>query len=355
MLDGTPVDKPTLNLTYEDFEQMSNAPYDPMWIRLYNVHPTIIQSFSSNQTFERMVNNKIIDEGDEIYHVGAYDNGGVTVQVEKVAKVCSVLASMDVEADSTNLQLHELARNEKGFNYRRASITSGGVYQCDLLHCRSAGYIVKAFNEIEPRGSLRVFTSFHDLKIRRGDVELCSLQDVRQAWHLWEQVMDLMAKKQNVKYRQTRTKPVKPAFYDQIIDFGGVARPSAQHTGQAPEPPNGQTAMQWSGSTHDPEDLAATAHVSKLQAVEVQEMTQMAPSAQYADQAFQPFDAQTEVQWDDWTYGPENLATTYGMAEQAGEALTDQEMRFGEATLSHEVPAYRWANGFGVYGPVDGL
>lgn len=67
---------------------MLTEPYDPLWVATYNVHPSIPDSFLSNQTLERLFNNDAIKVGDEIYYRGSYETEKGTIEVEKVAKVC---------------------------------------------------------------------------------------------------------------------------------------------------------------------------------------------------------------------------------------------------------------------------
>ena len=70
---------------------MLTEPYDPLWISTYNIHPSILDSFLSNQTLERLFNNDAIKVGDQIYYRSSHEftEEGVTIQVEKMAKVCS--------------------------------------------------------------------------------------------------------------------------------------------------------------------------------------------------------------------------------------------------------------------------
>lgn len=74
---------------------MHTEPYDPLWISTYNIHPSILESFLSNQTLERLFNNHAIKVGDEIYYRSSHEftEEGATIQVEKMAKVCLFLSS----------------------------------------------------------------------------------------------------------------------------------------------------------------------------------------------------------------------------------------------------------------------
>ena len=64
---------------------MLTEPYDPLWISTYNIDPSIVESFQSNQTLERLFNNNVIKVGDEIYCRVSREQG--TTIYEKMAKV----------------------------------------------------------------------------------------------------------------------------------------------------------------------------------------------------------------------------------------------------------------------------
>lgn len=85
------------------------------------------------------------------------------------------------------------------------TITRDGIFQKHLPACCSPKEILAAFNEVEPRDSLQLRQCWYILKLRRGSFELGSLQDVRQAWHLWKQVMFLWTASKGLEVRKMRS------------------------------------------------------------------------------------------------------------------------------------------------------
>lgn len=91
------------------------------------------------------------------------------------------------------------------FTRPHVTITRDGFFQKHLPACRSPKEILAAFNEVEPRDSLQLRQCWYILKLRRGSFELRSLHDVRQAWHLWKQVMFLWTASKGLEVRKMRS------------------------------------------------------------------------------------------------------------------------------------------------------
>ena len=71
----------------------------------------------------------------------------------------------------------------------RVTVTHEGILRADLPTCRSPKEILKALNEVEPQGPLKLPDPWRTLQLRRGTLELGTLHHVRQAWQLWKCVI----------------------------------------------------------------------------------------------------------------------------------------------------------------------
>ena len=108
------------------------------------------------------------------------------------------------------------------------TITHQGILQKELRTCHSPRDILAAFNEVEPKGSLEILNCWRTLRLRRGSIGLGSLHDVRQAWHLWKQVMFLWTSSKGIKYRKVRSPKKKRADYKQVVITKDDSRPATQ-------------------------------------------------------------------------------------------------------------------------------
>ena len=114
------------------------------------------------------------------------------------------------------------------FTYPHVTITHEGILQKDLPTCRSPEDILAAFNEVEPKNSLQVVNCWRTLQLRRGSLELGSLHDVRQAWHLWKEMMLLYKVRKAIRDYKISSSGEKIADHEQVISFEGDSGPAMQ-------------------------------------------------------------------------------------------------------------------------------
>ncbi|KAL8867026.1 MAG: hypothetical protein Q9174_005928 [Haloplaca sp. 1 TL-2023] len=177
---------------------MIQEPYDALWLMKIDVDPESIRvnpGDSNLLRFYDLYKAGALQEGDEIYHRGFYQVNGQTVELDKVARLTGV---------------------SKGAGGRKCPslvVLSEGSEKGELPFCRGPKDIAKMFNEIQPQEpvALKDFGIWRQLCVRRGDMLLGSIHDVRNALFAWHREMDAWAQSEEMGFRKRSFARKKPA------------------------------------------------------------------------------------------------------------------------------------------------
>lgn len=79
-----------------------------------------------------------------------------------------------------------------------------GVQRCQVSPCSGPSYIVQAFNKMQPQdaGTAGTAGCWEQLRVRRGNLELGTLFEVRQAFGYYKALMDRYAEVTGAKSRE---------------------------------------------------------------------------------------------------------------------------------------------------------
>ena len=132
------------------------------------------------------------------------------------------------------------SKDAGGRKYPSLVVLSGGVYIQDLPVCRGPKEIAIIFNQILPQElpALKEIGSWRQLRVRRANLDLGSIHDVRNALFAWRREMDVWASAHKVSYRSRRTKRSKPAasqYASQDENGGGVGQGVMSHASSGTE------------------------------------------------------------------------------------------------------------------------
>lgn len=75
-----------------------------------------------------------------------------------------------------------------------------------IQNCAGPASILQAFNALQPPDHYSSQGCWQNLKVRRADLMLGTLYNVRQAFGFYQMVMDRYALESGTRYRETRNK-----------------------------------------------------------------------------------------------------------------------------------------------------
>jgi len=83
---------------------------------------------------------------------------------------------------------------------------TGGPQTMQIQNCAGPASILQAFNALQPPDHYSSQDCWQNLKVRRADLMLGTLYNVRQAFGFYQMVMDRYALESGTRYRETRNK-----------------------------------------------------------------------------------------------------------------------------------------------------
>lgn len=81
-----------------------------------------------------------------------------------------------------------------------------GAQTLQIPNCAGPARIVQTFNGMQPWDNYSPQGSWQNLKVRRANLMLGTLHNVRQAFDYYQMLMDRYALASGTRYRQTRSK-----------------------------------------------------------------------------------------------------------------------------------------------------
>lgn len=98
-----------------------------------------------------------------------------------------------------NVSIKVSAFGAQGKRLPDFSLYVDGEHVGELKDCHGPSKIVEAFNEINPREASRPVEAWHEIELVRDGFRVDWLHDVRNAFHLWEELKaDWERRKQNL-------------------------------------------------------------------------------------------------------------------------------------------------------------
>lgn len=86
-----------------------------------------------------------------------------------------------------------------------AYTSPAGVQTMEIENCAGPGRILQAFNDLEPADHFGHMGCWQNLNVRRDNLMLGTLYDVRQGFGYYQMLMDEYAAASGTRYRQTRS------------------------------------------------------------------------------------------------------------------------------------------------------
>ncbi|KAL9582589.1 MAG: hypothetical protein Q9212_003209 [Teloschistes hypoglaucus] len=181
------------DISHDVVEWLLQQPYDISWPQKLGVeHATIAAMFKGPwHTFEALYRHGVLKIDDELCGMCLYSKDGIENGLEMVAKIVG-----EVRLPDSSLRPHvKIMWNEDCW--------------AELPACHGTLQMAQTFERVvrqDTGGHVthNAFRSYHHLCLRRDDVYLGTLYEIRTAWTVWRSEMDSWAKTHGIKYRRTR-------------------------------------------------------------------------------------------------------------------------------------------------------
>ena len=195
-------------LADSDYEQLAGSPYDNMWMSVYGIDPQVLDSFVSKIKFDHIVRHGALRMGDDLYAERSYetDQGPTTIQKVATVSLCTVRLGI-FDAKRLLFQIvTEVRKGQPGPDIAVTCTSPTGAQTMQIQGCAGPASILQAFNAMQPQDHYGYQGCWQNLKVRRANLLLGTLYNVRQAFGFYQMVMDKYALESGTQYRQTRIK-----------------------------------------------------------------------------------------------------------------------------------------------------
>jgi len=196
------------SLADSDYQQLAGSPYNNLWMSVYGIDPQVLDSFVSKIKFDHMVRHGALLIGDHLFAERSYETSQGRITMEKVATVSPSQFRLSVfDAEGMLIQITtDVPKGQQGPDIAITCTSSTGAQTMQIQNCAGPASILQAFNALQPPDHYSSQGCWQNLKVRRANLMLGTLYNVRQAFGFYQMLMDRYALESGTQYRQTRNK-----------------------------------------------------------------------------------------------------------------------------------------------------